>query len=145
MDKETNTTMLRKILDNACNIDEFIDIYDAELEVSSFEEYITKLAKEKGCSIPEIIGNGYMNESYCYQLFKGTRKPSRDKIIQLCFGMKLNLDESNRLLRAGEKNELYCRNKRDAVIIFGLNNNLSIIDVEEVLCERGLETLLNIT
>ncbi len=143
MDKNT-TSALYRILDNSSNIDEFMNEYDFELKTSSFEEYINILAKEKNCSIPEIISRGYMKESYCYQLFKGIRKPSRDKIIQLCFGMKLTLQESNKLLRAGEKNELYCRNKRDAVIIFGLNNNLAIIDVEEVLCNRGLETLLNI-
>lgn len=144
MDKKNTTSTLNKLLSSASNIDEFIDTYDFDLTAVSFEQYLARLAQEKGCSIPEIIRRAYMNESYCYQLIKGTRKPSRDKILQLCFGMRLNLEEANRLLRAGEKNELYCRNKRDAVIIFGLNNSLPIIDVEEILLERGLDTLLNI-
>lgn len=142
IEKQT-TTSLFKILDNSCNIDEYIDKYDTELETSSFEEYLDKLVKKKNCSIPQIIKRGYLKESYGYQLFRGIRKPSRDKIIQLCFGMSLTLQESNKLLRAGEKNELYCRNKRDAVIIFGLNNHLPLIDVEEILSKRGLESLIN--
>lgn len=142
MKEEFSTKALLKILDTSSNINEYIDKYENELIDMNFKEYINKLAEEKNCSIPDIIKQGEMNESYCYQLFKGIRKPSRDKIIQLCFGMKLNINESNKLLQTAEKSELYCKNKRDAIIIFGLNNNLPIIDVEEILIDRALEPLL---
>lgn len=144
MDSKGSTSTLFKMLDISNSIDTFIDSNEADLEVTSFEEHLSQLSKRKNLSIPSIIDLASLSESYIYQLFKGTRKPSRDKIIQLIFGMKLSLEESNKLLRAGEKNELYCRNKRDAIVIFAINNHLSINEVEEILLDRGLESIVNL-
>lgn len=145
MKDKRSTTTLFKMLSSSNDIDTFLEKYDHELEPDDFVEYLNKLAGEKKCSIPEVITRGSFNESYCYQIFKGTRKPSRDKIIQLGFAMGLDLYETNKLLRAGGKAELYCRDKRDAVIIFGLNNKLSIIDVEEVMMDNGFESIIGLT
>ena len=142
MPKDLSTESLLKILDSTSDINTYIDIYDSALSSNGFPQHINKLAEEKNCSIAEIIIRGAMNESYCYQLFKGTRKPSRDKVIQICFGMSLNLMEANKLLQKAEKSELYCKNKRDAIIIFGLNNKLGIMEVEEILIEKMLESLV---
>jgi len=144
VDKSGSTSALFRILDTTKNIETFIDRFDSDLEVMSFHDYANQLAKEKDCTIPMIINVGQMNESYCYQIFKGTRKPSRDKIIQVCFAMGLTLEESNKLLRTGEKNELYCRNKRDAIFIFAINKHMAVLDVEAILLEQDLETLINV-
>jgi len=144
MDKNGLTSALFKVLDTTKNIDAFIERFDSDLEVISFHDYANQLAKEKNFSIPMIINSGSLNESYCYQIFKGKRKPSRDKTIQVCFAMGLSLEESNKMLRAAEKNELYCRNKRDAIFIYGINNHLSVLAIEEMLLDRELETLINV-
>lgn len=142
MDDKLSTSFLNNLLSDSANINEFIDKFEEELEYPSFVEYINRLIKDRGLSVPEIIENGFMNESYCYQLIKGTRKPSRNKIIQLCFALGLNLEESNKLLLCGQKNVLYVRDKRDAIIIFGINKKLSVMDAEEILLERGFEPIL---
>lgn len=141
MPSKKSTTTLFQMLNNSNNISTFLDNYDAELEPIKFVDYLNKLAFEKKYIITDIIARGSINESYCYQIFQGIRKPSKDKIIQIGFAMGLNLYELNRLLRAGEKSELYCRNKRDAIIIFGINNHMSLIDVEEIMMDNELKSL----
>lgn len=145
MQEKKTTTTLFKMLSSSNRIDTYLEKYEKELEPVDFIQYLNQLAGEKEYSISEIIIQGSFNESYCYQIFKGTRKPSRDKIIQLCFAMGLNLYEANKLLRAGGKAELYCRDKRDAVIIFGLNNKLSIIGVEEVMLDNGFDSITGLS
>jgi hypothetical protein len=142
MDRNPTSALLR-MLDSASSIDAFIDAHEADLAVMPFHERVAALAQEKKLTVAQIIQQAMMNESYCYQLFKGTRKPSRDKILQLAFGMALNLEQTNGLLRAAQKSELYCRNKRDAVIMFGLNNRKSILEIEEILLDKGYGLLVD--
>ena len=136
------TSALMKMLGQTDNIESFIDAYEHDLAVQPFHVLVTGMAHERNVTVAQIIDRACMNESYCYQLFKGTRRPSRDKIIQLAFGMGLNLGDTNRLLRAAEKSELYCRNKRDAVIMFGLNNRKGILDIEAILLAKGCDLLI---
>lgn len=137
------TSALLRMLDQASSIDAFFDAHESDLAVRPFHEIVSDLAQEKGLAIAQIINRAMMNESYCYQLFKGTRKPSRDKILQLAFGMGLNPEQTNNLLRVAQKSELYCRDKRDAVIMFGLNNRKTILEVEEILLQKGYVLLIN--
>jgi hypothetical protein len=139
---EQSTSSLLKILNSSDDIYSFLESFDNELKPENFLDVLNKLIIDKKCNISEILNKGYLNESYGYQIFNGTRKPSRDKIIQVSFGMGLDLYETNRLLRSGGKAELYCRDKRDAVIIFGLNEKLSIIEVEEILMYNGFASIV---
>lgn len=112
---EKSTSKLFKMLNDSDDIYSFLEANEHELKPENFVDCLNKLISEKNCSIAEIIKNGDLNESYGYQILNGTRRPSRDKIIQVSFGLGLDLYETNRLLRAGGKAELYCRDKRDAV------------------------------
>jgi hypothetical protein len=71
----------------------------------------------------------------------GTRQPSRDKVLQLAFGLRLTVDEAQRLLRAADKSPLYPRLKRDAVVLFALNKSLSILETQNLLSGEGLTPL----
>ncbi len=139
--KRKSTTELFKLLKTSESIDAFITAYDKELEKPSFSSFVGAILIEKNLTISQVIISANMNESYCYQLFKGTRNPSRDKIIQLALGMTLSVQELNKLLRIGGKGELYCRDKRDAILIFAINQGSTFHEVEELLYDRGLATL----
>ena len=60
-----------------------------------------------------------MNRGYCYEIMSGTPKnSSRDKIILLCFGLNLTVDEAQQLLKKSGYAALYARDSRDSIIIF---------------------------
>ena len=73
-----------------------------------------------------------------HQIITGTRGATRDKIIQLCFGLKLNLREAQQFIKISGNRELYPRDPRDAVIIFAIKDGKSLMDVNIELQERGL-------
>lgn len=141
MSEKNSTSVLYRLLNETDDIFTFLDNYDDELAPLSFHELLNTLLAKNGLQIPSVIKASNINETSCYQIFNGRRKPSRDKIIQLCFGMALTPTEANRLLKVGEKSELYCRDKRDAVFIYGLNNKLAVVDIDEILFSYGLDTL----
>jgi hypothetical protein len=51
--------------------------------------------------------------------------------------MRLDVNETQRLLRIAKKGELYPRVQRDAAIIFCIQNRYSLIDTNELLESLG--------
>ena len=95
--------------------------------------YLEQLLEEKGLKRIDVIHAANLNETFGYQIFTGQRNASRDKILQLVFAMKLSLLEANRLMQAAGVNELYCKNRRDAIIIFCLNKAYTLQKADEEL------------
>lgn len=89
----------------------------------------------------EIIKKSGIERTYAYQIFNKRRMPGRDKILELSIGMGLSLKETQRGLKIGNEPILYSRNKRDAIIIFCINEGKSLMATEELLMEYGEDSL----
>jgi len=108
----------------------------------SLAEYLQQLLDEKGLVRSTVIREAGIDPTYGYLIFTGERtNPSRNYLLQLAFSMKCTLTETNRLLQAGGRNELYCKTRRDAILIFCLNKGYSLQEAEQELYRRGEETL----
>ena len=87
----------------------------------------------KGLVRPEVVRQAGLNPTFGYQIFVGQRKPSRNKLLQLAFAMSCTLRETNRILQAGGHNELYCKDRRDAIIIFCISHGETLQAADEQL------------
>ncbi len=79
--------------------------------------------------------------AYFYQLFQGTRRPGRDKVLVLAIAMECTLEECNRLLTLAHQSILYARNPRDALILHALHAHRTLFQLEESLQAHGLPLL----
>lgn len=107
----------------------------------SLAECLGELLEEKGLARIDVVREAGLNETFGYQIFKGQRNPSRNKVLQIAFAMHLDLRETNRLLRAAGVNDLYCKNRRDAIVIFCLDKGYTLRKTDEELYRFGEETL----
>ena len=82
-----------------------------------------------------------VSPSFGYQVFQGTRRPSRDTAIALAFGLGCSLREAQRLLRRAGHSELYCKVRRDAVIIFCLEHGYTQFECDDELFRLGEKTI----
>ena len=64
---------------------------------------------------------------------KGRRAPGREFLIHLSFLLKLNLDETQRLLKMANRQPLYPRLKKDAAVIYGITHKMDYEEYEELL------------
>lgn len=99
----------------------------------SLPHYLQQLLDEKGLKRAEVVRSAGLDATYGYQIFMGQRKPTRDKVLQLIFALKCTLQEANRVLQAAGHNELYCKNRRDAIIIFCLDHGCSLQETDDEL------------
>jgi len=137
----SQTSNLFYKLFKAVSLKAFVDDNVQEMVVPQFHTYITELCREWGRVPEQVIKQAAIERTYGHQLFNGTRKPSRDKVIQLAFGLGLDVDHAQYLLKLAQKSALYPKIKRDAAILFCLIKHKSVIETQGMLQELGLPLL----
>lgn len=105
------------------------------------ERNLDALLLEKGLKRSVVVREAGINETFGYQIFTGARRASRDNLLKLAFAMGCSLRETNRLLQAGGANELYCKNRRDAIVIFAISHGYTLQKTEEELYRFGEATI----
>ena len=137
MRDETNTDNLLKIL-YTHSLDDFMD---SNPSLMPFPDYITHMCLSRGATREHVIKKSGIDRTYGHQLFNGTRKPSRDKVIQLAFGFELDVEQTQQLLKAAEKSPLYPRIKRDAALLYCIMHKLGYIEAQKLLHSFDIEAL----
>lgn len=134
------STLLNRLF-KATNLEGFIEDNTNSIQIPQFHTYISELCQTMG-QIPErVIKKSSIERTYGHQLFNGTRKPSRDKVIQLSFGFGLDVDGTQKMLKVSQKNSLYPRIKRDAAILYCIKNHIGILEAQEILQDLNLTLL----
>lgn len=128
---------------NARSIGDFLANNDENMIGSTLSEHLMELLKQKGIKRADVVRDSGLEKAYVYQIFNGEKKPSRDKLIAIAFGLHLNTEEMQRMLKLGGCSELYARLGRDAVILFAVNKEMDIIQTDELLYANGFDTLLD--
>ena len=123
-------------------LDTYINSSISGKDSLKLSEYILEVSERRGFNKSDIIKNSDIYRTYGYELLNGKKSPSRDKLIQICIGNKFTLEETNRSLTLGKLGILYAKDSRDSIIIYALNNNISLIDVNFILHDHGLEPLV---
>ncbi len=123
------------------NLDDYLEKNRAFMTNSSLCEVLNDLLKQKNCSKAEVIKKAEFNEIYGYQIFSGSRMPSRDKLICLAVGMSLTLEETQALLKITGFAPLYPKRPKDSIIIFGIQKKMSVPQINCMLYEKEYNTL----
>lgn len=122
-------------------IEKYIEQNEREFTEVTLHEYICNIIKKKELKKSKVVARSGLNRIYTYQIFAGKRMPSRDKLLAIGFGLQLDLDEMDKLLRQAGYSPLYARSKRDAIIIHAVVNNKSIFVANEMLFDNNFEIL----
>ena len=104
-------------------------------------DYLNDLIDAKGITRADVVRGSAVNGTFVYQIFNGTRRVSRDNAIRLAFGIGCTLRETQRLLRHAGVSELWCKDRRDAVIIHCIERGLSRVECDDELYRLGEPTL----
>ncbi len=139
--KKLDTDLLLSALEQTSSYADFISENKDSMGVDPLKVALRKLSAKLAMTPLEIMENAMLERAYGYQIFNGTRKPSRDKLIQLAIGMQLSREESDYLLKCGQKLPLYAKSERDAIIIYSLTHKLNLIDTNALLMENDQQTI----
>ena len=107
----------------------------------ALSEYLQQLLAERGLLQPAVVREAQLNPTFGYQVFMGKRGAGRNTVLQIAFAMGLTPRETNRALQAAGANELYPKNRRDAIIIYCLQHSVGLMKANEVLYGFGEDVL----
>lgn len=85
---------------------------------------LNKYIVEKNIPHTDIIRALNVERSYGYQILNGKRIPPRIQLIKICLMFKLDIDQTQRMLKTAKKDVLYPRDMTDAKIIYSIEHCL---------------------
>lgn len=131
--------LLERLL-NSSNIETYLD--DARIHDLRLTDYLYRLMDDRGLKRADVVRASGINATVVYDIFSGKSRPGRDHAIMLAFGLECDLRETQRLLRLAGVSELWCRQRRDAIIIWCIRNGFDRIATDDELYRLNEPTLL---
>lgn len=139
--KYKSTDELNHEIKSATDIEDYLTKNKENMLTLSLSEHLNMLLSQKGIKKSDVMRRSLLGRAYVYKIFSGEKIPSRDKLLALAFGLGLSDNEAQKMLKLSGNRELYARDERDALILFALQRNQSIFEVNELLYEHRLAVL----
>ena len=136
-----NTDDLRQELMESPDLDQFLTDNQEDFDGGRIGEMLNALFQKHRISKAALARLSGMSEVYLHQVFAGRRNPSRSRLLCLCFGLDATVEETQLLLKHCGHAQLYPKNRRDAIILYGLANNMDLFDIHDELFRENEETL----
>lgn len=140
MDEKT-TDELRHEIKATTDIEDYLAKNSTYMLKESLSEHLHMLLSRKKLKRADVIRGSLLGRAYVYRIFAGDKIPSRDKLVALAFGLQLTEEETQKMLKLSGCRELYARDERDALILFALQRQMTIMDANGMLLDHGLAVL----
>ena len=128
-------------LENTDSIEDFLNANEAEFDDKNFYSLLNTLIAESGKSKFKIAADSGISEPYMYNLVKKEKRPMRDTVIKLSFGLKLSVETTERLLKLSGYSGFYVRHKRDAILKFAVEHDYSLLEADVLLGHHGFSIM----
>ena len=136
-----DTSEMLKELNTYASFNDFFNDNCETIIKKELSKSLEELIKKHNIKKSEAVKRSEINEIYAYQIFAGSRVPERAKLLCIAIGMELSLDEVQTLLKTTGYAPLYLKNPFDCIIAFGIHKKYSLIKINGLLYEYGLDTL----
>ena len=95
------------------------------------------MMQRRGLYPKDMIHRCGIERSYFYHILNGNKRPSRNMILRIAFCLHADLNETERLLRLSGAARLYPRIRRDALLIFAIQQKYTMEAANELLAREG--------
>lgn len=135
--KKNNTVNLQEELTSTASLNCFLQKNREQFVSQPFCKLLQNMFLRSGLSKAVLAKRSGTSEVYLYQIFSGARTPSRDRVLCLCIGLNAQLEQTQELLKQSSYAQLYVKNRRDAIIIYGLLHQMDLNQINDMLfCEK---------
>jgi len=92
------------------------------LMIRIFIASLSTLISDSGKAKTAIVADSCISEPYLYNLLRGEKRPTRNSVIKLAFGLELTLETTERFLMLAGYRSFYERHKRDSLLKYAFLN-----------------------
>lgn len=134
-----STAQLQEMLKKCNSLNEYIKENETSFITEKPNEILNAEIEKRNLAKADVIRKSGIERHYAYQILSGKKTPSRDKLLMFCIGLEMTAKETQHFLLECSAPLLYAKNKRDNVILFALENKLTVIELNELLYELNLD------
>lgn len=138
MDEPLTEELLNELLESS-SVDRYVDEHAGDPR--KLADYLNQMLEAHHLERKDVVREAGIGATYGHYIFSGERNPTRNKVLPLAFAMGLSLRETDRMLQAAGASRLYCKNRRDAIIMYYLNRRATLAEANEALYRLGEDTL----
>lgn len=135
---KTTTELLRELKRQSCSLNEYLHTHEDNFIVEDIKLFWDELIEIKGYSKSNIINKADFSYCYFYEVINGRKMPTKDKVVRLALAMKMNMDECQEALKISGRSPLYPKVRRDSILIYAVEKQLSIMQCN-ILLEKNNE------
>ena len=135
------TDDLQHALMNASDLDKFLEDNEDKFNHQDIQGLLAAMFEKRDMSKSTLAKRAGMSNVYLHQVFAGRRNPSRNRMLCICLGMEATLEETQELLKRSGTGLLYPKDRRDAIIIYGLLHHQTLFEVNDKLFCENEDTL----
>ena len=122
-------------LPSSNNLDRFLSENNENFRDTPLQLTLQRLYTTTGLSKAALAKQSGISEVYLHQLFSGCRFPSRNRLLGA------SVEDAQGLLRQARHAPLYTRDRRDAIILYGLSHSMTLFQINDKLFTEKLDTL----
>ena len=126
---------------DAPDLNRFLDENRENFNYTSVADSLNQMILKQRISKSALARQSGMSEVYLHQVFAGRRTPSRTRLLCMCFGLQATVEEAQVLLKQCGYAPLYPKNRRDAILLYGLSHKETLFQINDTLFDEGEETL----
>ena len=135
------TSDLENEMSEKIQLDHFLKDNEDQFITYDFSALLEPYLKEKHLSKAELARRAKMSDVYLFQILSGRRQPSRDKLLCLCIGLKLDVEQTQEFLKRCHQVPLYVKDRRDAVLRYGIELGWGVGKINDALFDAGEKML----
>lgn len=139
--RKSTDNLLNELQQDDCNIENYLNSNPDSFVLHSINEFWEDAISRSCMSKSNIINKADFSYCYFYDVINGRKIPGKDKIIRLILTMKLDVDDCQEALRLSGRSALYPRIKRDSIILYAINNSMTVYETSELLTKCGEDAL----
>lgn len=136
-----STGDLLALLKSSPSLSSFLSDHQSIFKKRSTGELIEGMIRKRGITKSDLSKRAGISWVYLYQILTNRRHPSRNCSICIGLAIPCSLDEIQILLSNCGYSKLDIRNRRDAIIIYGILHQQNMSTVNDELFEAGEATL----
>lgn len=142
-DPKTNEELLSELmsLKNPENLSKFLEDNKKSLDSYNALRFFESCWIKYGfVTQAQVIKRSELGHN-AYHYLDGRKKLTRNRAICLSLAVGMDIDETNTFLQYLGLAQLYVRNSRDVMLIYAINQKMSVHDTNTMLYEADLDVL----
>lgn len=138
---DLNTEILQRSIEQAETVSEALQLVDQVGTLIPVSVLLSRMMQTRELTPQRLADLIEVERSTLYRLLSGERLTTRNVLLRIAIVMSLTVEETQTILRAGQRAQLYALVRRDAIILFGINRRFSLAQIESILLEKGENSL----